>query len=181
MKTGYISPFARLLALALGACAQCSWAYDVRQAAEETGLSETLIEAIALEESQRPTPGSAPQPWAWTLNANGRPLYFDTRAQAEEALRELRRAGVRNIDVGIFQVNIRWNGDLVEDPVHLLDPAVNLWAFTQVVLECQARLGTQVRRVLACYHAGSHERPHGVAYAQRVIERYRSLQWGYQP
>ena len=160
-------------------CAQMAIAYDIRQAAAETGLSARMIEAIALEESRRAEVGTGGQPWAWTLNANQQPMYFDSRQEAEQALRELHRSGMRNIDVGLFQVNIRWNGDLVRDPVLLLDPAINLWAFTQVIIECQTRVGREVRRVLACYHAGSDKRPHGLEYARRVISTYRNLRWGY--
>lgn len=151
-------------------------AYDLSKASRETGLSETLIYAIALAESGWVNSRSGQiEPWAWTINAGGKSLRFETRDEAAHALSTLIAQGRRNIDVGLMQISVRWNGDLVVEPVDLLDPAVNLWAFTQVVLECQSRGMAGVEQILACYHAGSPQKKHGQKYATRVLRQHTQV------
>jgi len=169
---------ARQLAVAFAgiALASLAGAYDLQKAAQETGLSPVLIRAIAHEESRRlDARDGMVRPWPWTLNVQGEGMFFQTRREAERALAHYYRQGIRNIDVGVFQINIRWNGDLAERPEDLLDPRVNLWAFAQVIRECRMRSGREFRDIIACYHAGSAHRERGQAYASRVINRYKSL------
>jgi hypothetical protein len=153
-------------------------AYGLEDAIQDTGLPGNLIRAIALEESRRlNAETNQVQPWPWTLHAENRALFFSSRREAESALRQLRYRGVTNIDVGAFQVNIRWNGHLTERPEDLLDPAVNIWAFSQVIRECQSRM-KRVREVISCYHTGQPSSERGRRYADRVITRWKDLENG---
>lgn len=165
------------ITLILAACADREVAaYGLSDAARETGFSPKLIRAIALEESRRIDPvDGVVRPWPWTLRAGDQGMFFETRRDAEKKLRELRYQGVTNIDVGAMQVNTRWNGHLAARPEDLLDPAVNLWAFTQVIRECQSRM-SRVEQVIACYHTGRPNTERGRAYARRVLDRYRQME-----
>jgi hypothetical protein len=152
-------------------------AYSLTDASRETGLSQETILAIALTESGRTSPSEGRyRPWPWTLNVNGQGEFFEDQKSAIRALQEAKRRGYRNIDVGAMQVNLRWNGDLVERPEHLLDPSINLWAFTQVIRDCQARVGIRLQDVVACYHAGpsNFRSPAGRAYYARVARHLQT-------
>lgn len=151
-------------------------AYDLDRAAAETGLDREIIRAIAFEESQRVDPGNdQTRPWPWTLNVQGQGIYYQSRAEAALALRDFQERGITNIDIGAFQINLRWNGDLARKPEDLLDPRVNLWAFAQVIRECISRVGKALPAVLSCYHTGQAGNAQGRRYASRVLRRYQTL------
>jgi hypothetical protein len=60
--------------------------------AEHTGETpKGMLAAIGLVESGRPDPRSgAIRPWPWTIDANGAGQFFDTKAEAIAAVRQLR-------------------------------------------------------------------------------------------
>jgi len=171
IRYGFIKFLA--ICVVMGLTAGPAVAFSLDDAAIETGLDKELIRSIAFEESRRYDPMTGEvRPWPWTLRAEGKALFFETRREAERELRRLRYSGLRNIDVGAMQVNVRWNGDLARTPEDLLDPGVNLWAATQVIRECQSRVGPLVQDVISCYHSGHANNARGQAYAQRVINRF---------
>ncbi|MEQ9508975.1 transglycosylase SLT domain-containing protein [Alloalcanivorax xenomutans] len=71
------------------------------------------------------------RPWPWTLNIAGQGYRYPNRAQACHALNQALKT-TRVIDVGLGQLNIRWNPDLFgsarrfSDPCDALDPYDNL-------------------------------------------------------
>ena len=88
--------------------------------AREYSVPAPLLYAIARAESQA---GFSGQPWPWTLNAQGKGHYFVNRDAATQALRSFIAAGIRNVDIGLMQVNWRWHeqslltADLALDPI----------------------------------------------------------------
>tara|TARA_Y100001970_G_scaffold225354_1_gene278246 strand:+ start:9962 stop:10654 length:693 start_codon:yes stop_codon:yes gene_type:complete len=94
-------------------------------------------------------------------------FYPETKAQAEAMLSQLLKAGYRNIGVGMMQVNIKANPDIVDDYLSLLDPTVNLSSAAKVLKWCRRyELATDV---FACYSHGSADSTAGQHYAARVI------------
>ncbi len=71
------------------------------------------------------------RPWPWTLNIAGRGYRYPNRTQACHALNQALKT-TRVIDVGLGQLNIRWNPALFgsegrfSDPCDALDPYDNL-------------------------------------------------------
>ncbi|MEO0761581.1 MAG: lytic transglycosylase domain-containing protein, partial [Pseudomonadota bacterium] len=118
----WLAPALACLVLMLGAspaaAVSCLEAAD--RAARRHGVPLPLMAAIALVESGRG--GTA---WPWTLNVAGDGRYFEDREAARRALDGVLAGGGRNVDVGCFQINLRWHGDAVADPAMLLDPVVN--------------------------------------------------------
>lgn len=79
----------------------------IRAAARSNGNPAELMAAIGLVESGRPdVTGGALRPWPWTINAEGKGLYFASKAEAIAAVRLLQADNVRSIDVGCMQVNL---------------------------------------------------------------------------
>ena len=140
-----------------------------------SGMSSELLYGIALAESGNSFNGMRSYgPWPWTLNVNREPLFFSSRSAARQHLRAEVAEGNEQIAVGIWQIYLRWNGHLVDDPLDLLDPVTNLYAAAIVLRDCGARFDG-VREVLSCYHAG-RVREVGLAYADRVIRL--AERWG---
>ena len=73
----------------------------------------TLSHCIYCTPSQRRSQGAgirgkrANIAWPWTVNANGAGKFFDTKAEAVAEVEFLMTEGVRNIDVGCMQINLK--------------------------------------------------------------------------
>ncbi|MCB1390237.1 MAG: transglycosylase SLT domain-containing protein [Rhodobacteraceae bacterium] len=90
-------------------------------AARETGVPAEVMLALSLTETGRSHDGTV-RPWPWTLNAEGRGYWFDTRDEAASFARRLLARGQDLFDLGCFQINWHWHGDQFRRPEDLLDP-----------------------------------------------------------
>nr|WP_284041493.1 transglycosylase SLT domain-containing protein [Halomonas olivaria] len=99
-------------------------------AAETHSVPPDILYALALNESQVQL-AHAIRPWPWTLNVAGTGYHFADRNSACEALYEA-LGRTRVVDVGIAQLNVRWQpqlfgaGNRFVDPCDALDPYANL-------------------------------------------------------
>lgn len=98
----------------------------VRQEKRER-IQTNLLSAIALVESGRYSKkypsGIA---WPWTVTAEGRGKFYDTKEQALAAIRELQSQGVENIDVGCMQINLKYHPEAFQGIEDAIDPAKNV-------------------------------------------------------
>ena len=118
----------RLLIASLLFCANsalCQVPLLYSEIATKTGVPAAVLYSVARGESVL---RKLNQPWPWTLNVGGVALRFRTREHAQMALVSLLAAGYTNIDVGIMQINWRWNSELLGDPSIAFDPAMNIHA-----------------------------------------------------
>ncbi len=97
------------------------------QAAErEFRLPAHLLTAIARIESGRRDPETgAFHPWPWTINAEGAGSFFPTKEAAIAEARALQARGVRSIDIGCMQVNLRHHPDAFASLEEAFDPQAN--------------------------------------------------------
>jgi hypothetical protein len=115
---------APVLPFATPAGAQCRPAIAAAERAE--AIPGHLLAAIGRIESGRKDPsGGGSAPWPWTINAAGQGSFFDTKAQAVEAVRALQASGVRSIDVGCMQVNLMHHPAAFANLEQAFDPAAN--------------------------------------------------------
>ncbi|QFT47370.1 Transglycosylase SLT domain protein [Roseivivax sp. THAF40] len=64
--------------------------------------------------------------WPYAVNSEGRGRIFNTRSEALEFVRSETRNGVRSIDVGCMQINLRWHPDAFRSLEEGFDPARNI-------------------------------------------------------
>ena len=95
--------------------------------AEQThGVPARLLAAISRVESGRRDPVSGDwRPWPWTVNAEGQGSFYDTKAQAIAAVRDMQARGIRSIDVGCNQVNLMHHPDAFASLEQAFDPQAN--------------------------------------------------------
>lgn len=93
-------------------------------AAQETGVPLQVLLAITRTETGRTRDGVT-QPWPWTVNMEGRGVWFDTRTKALTFLFDHFKTGARSFDVGCFQINYRWHGAQFASIEDMLDPFAN--------------------------------------------------------
>ncbi len=85
-----------------------------------------ILYAVALTESGKTIDQGLFRPWPWTLNVAGKPKRFTSqRSACQELTRQLAR-GVDSIDIGIMQINWRWNHTRLSNPCRALSPYTNL-------------------------------------------------------
>ena len=67
-------------------------------------------------------------PWPWTLNHNGKAHFFAKKSDAYRYAQSLLDSGTENFDVGLGQMNWRWQSHRFHDLWDALDPYANLSA-----------------------------------------------------
>ena len=131
------------------------------------GLPRAIVAAVAMAESGRYNRSARTRrAWPWTINAQGRSYYFDSKAEAVRFTRHLLSSGIRSIDVGCMQVNLRYHPNAFENLQAAFDPATNVAYAAEFLLRLHHRLGSWPDAV-SHYHSGepSRHRP----YFRRVI------------
>jgi hypothetical protein len=95
-----------------------------RIAAERIGVPETVLVAISLTETGRKRDGRF-DPWPWTVNMEGKGVWFPSRAEAEAYATRHHANGARSFDVGCFQLNWKWHGKAFASIPAMFDPVAN--------------------------------------------------------
>lgn len=128
-----------------------------------------LLYAVALQESGLRTGGRI-VPWPWSLNVAGRSQrYKDQRAACHGLRQALKTHSAMQIDVGLGQLNVGYQGPRVRQPCELLEPYRNL-RLTATILREQYQ--SEENWLMA---AGRYHRPAGGQAAiryRRAVGRY---------
>lgn len=109
-------------------------------AAAETGVPLPLLRAITLAESGRRIDGQH-QPWPWATNQGGTGRWFDTRSDAVAHAQSIVDEGVRNIDIGCFQLNHRWHAGAFASLDQMFDPLANARHAARFLAQLQREAG----------------------------------------
>lgn len=128
------------------------------QVGREMEIAPELLYAVALCESAfNPTSTREVGPFPWVLRTPTKPIYAKNRTEAEALLSALLKK-TRSVDVGMMQINVRWHGHRVDDPLQLLDPVTNLRVGASILNELFHRYPNDAIRALGKYHSSSEER-----------------------
>ena len=136
-----------------------------------------LLYAIALKESPRQRPDGYVRPWPWAVHSPKEgegTLYFETSEEALLKIEGLIAEGYTNIDIGIMQINWKYNGHLLPEPARLLLPEHNIELGARIL---RANLETRhgdLKYALARYHSTYLDR--GLRYAESVLFIVEQLQ-----
>jgi hypothetical protein len=126
-----------------------------------------LLAAIGRVESGRQDPaGGVVHPWPWTVNAEGRSFFYNTKAEAVAAVQAMRSKGTRSIDVGCMQINLLYHPDAFAAIELAFDPQANTLYAARYLRELFART-SDWRKAAALYHSATLEL--GAAYQQKVM------------
>jgi hypothetical protein len=141
--------------------------------AEHThALPAGLMLAIGRVESGRWDPARGRVvPWPWAVDAAGNGTWFDSKTAAIARAVALRDAGIRNVDVGCFQINLASHPFAFADLEQAFDPAANADYAGRFLGELYARFGSWDGAV-AAYH--STQPALGIPYRQLVFANFPS-------
>lgn len=143
-------------------------------AERESGIPAGLLQAIGRVESGRRDPASGRfAPWPWTINAEGRGMFFPTREAALAEVRQLQTGGMRSIDIGCLQVNLRHHPEAFASLEQAFDPLTNARYAARFLTELQASR-QDWSRAAAHYHSQTPDRAE--AYRARVMAAWAEEQ-----
>ncbi len=134
------------------------WSYCERAAIaiEATHkMPRALLVSVSMAEAGRFDAASGKsRPWPWTINAEGQAFYFDTKKEAVAATQRLLKAGIRSIDVGCMQVNLRYHPDAFADLHEAFEPLSNVTYAAGFLKRLHKQSGSWPKAV-AQYHSES--------------------------
>ncbi|WP_246138122.1 transglycosylase SLT domain-containing protein [Maritimibacter fusiformis] len=93
-------------------------------ASARTGVPISVMKAITLTETGRTRDGIA-RPWPWTVNMEGKGMWFDDRTAALAYATAHHDLGARSFDIGCFQINYKWHHEAFATIDQMFDPAAN--------------------------------------------------------
>jgi hypothetical protein len=127
----------------------------VAAAERANAIPAHLLAAISRVETGRHDPSTGDlQPWPWTANAEGQGAFYDTKAQAVAAVRDLQAHGVRSIDVGCGQVNLMHHPNAFPSLEVAFDPQANAAYAGKFLKELFDQTGDWTRAV-GMYHSAT--------------------------
>ena len=130
----------------------------VSQTEQALKLPIGIMQAISLAESGRWDKSSRSHfAWPWTVMAQGKGRFFPSKAAAITAVRKLQADGVRNIDVGCMQVNLKYHPKAFENLEEAFDPAANALCTAQLFAKLR-RTTKSINRAVAHYHSTTRDR-----------------------
>ena len=166
--------FSRLSGLALWIVtigAPQSWANPsllcdaaAQKASEATGVPISVLKAISLTETGRKRGGEM-RPWPWTVNMEGKGVWFDDPDSAKAYVYKHYKAGARSFDVGCFQLNYRWHGENFASIEEMFQPEPNALYAAQFLSDLYKEMGNW-SAAAGAYHSRTKK------YATRYRKRF---------
>lgn len=139
----------------------------------EYGIPVHLLSAIASTESGRYHQGlKIALPWPWTINAEGKGYYYDSKAEAVAAAKKFRAAGIRSMDVGCMQVNLLHHANAFASLEDAFEPDKNI-AYGASFLRGLYEEMRSWKSAASAYH--SRTPSFGAQYVSRVYDRWYSI------
>lgn len=150
------------------------YAHHMRLVENKHQIPAGLLNAIAKVESGRWSEKEKQLiTWPWVIHANGKGHYFSTKELAVEAVKELQAKGIKNIDVGLMQINLLHHPNAFETLDQAFDPKHNI-EYAARFLEGLKQNHNSWQKAVAYYHSASptHHRP----YCKKVLKTWREEQ-----
>jgi hypothetical protein len=143
----------------------------IESAMDNTQVPRSILSAVSIVETNYQ--GSAGHPW--TVNASGKGHYFASKSEAVRFAQNELTLGNTNIDIGCFQLNIKWHSRNFVSLEEMLDPKANARYAAVYLEEMYASTGSW-EAAIGAYH--SKNLTLAAAYSQKVQEQLLSLDQG---
>lgn len=150
---------------------QCTQQFPEQEAAN--GIPTHLLAAISSTESGRwhKKLGLA-LPWPWTINVEGKGYYFDSKAEAMAKTRAYLAQGIRSIDIGCMQVNLKHHPNAFRTLDEAFDPATNIAYGAKFLRSNYDEQGDWIKAT-AAYHSRTNRR--GMEYLARIEQTWNRI------
>ena len=139
--------------------------------AAETHSDVSVLRAISRVETGRDLSGGV-QPWPWAVNSQGKGYWFESKEYARVFIMDVLSKGVRNIDVGCFQINYRWHGNGFDSVDDLLDPVSNT-RYAESFLRSLTQESGSLRVSVGWFHSRTPEL--AAVYLQKIESQLKDM------
>jgi hypothetical protein len=127
----------------------------IKQVERANRLPNMLLHAVSLAESGRWNKAEqASIAWPWTVTAKGKGKYYPDRDTAILAVKNLQREGVKNIDVGCMQINLKHHTSAFTSLEEAFSPAANARYAASFLKRLRKRTGSWAHAV-GRYHSSN--------------------------
>lgn len=142
--------------------------HAARQVAAQSDVPLAVLRAITRTETGRSTQEGTLMPWPWTVNMQGKGIWFDTEDQARVYVFRHFKKGARSFDIGCFQINYRWHHQGFNSIEEMFDPMLNAKYAAHFLAKLHKELGSWDRAVGA-YHSRTEK------YAARYLKKFAAI------
>ncbi len=111
--------------------------------------------------------------WPWTVNAQGKGYFFDSKREAIAAVKRFQAEGIKSIDVGCMQINLVYHPDAFKNLEDAFNPYKNMEYGAKFVKKLYVQKGHDWNKAAAAYHSSLPEKAN--IYAQKLSEVYRGM------
>lgn len=108
--------------------------------------------------------------WPWTINAQGKGYFFNTKAEAVQKVKELQKRGITSIDVGCMQINLLYHGQEFSSIEQAFDPAHNVEYAAKFLTNLYESNNHDWIKAAMAYHSSVPEKAN--AYRQKVVKTF---------
>jgi len=140
------------------------------QAERQNGVPDQLLNAISRVETGRYDQESGTvRGWPWTINAQGRGHFYETKAEAVAAAQAFEAAGIQSIDVGCMQINLAYHPHGFANLEEAFDPASNASYAARFLSDLFHQTGSWPHAA-AAYHSQTPDL--GTDYQMKVLQAW---------
>ena len=115
-------------------------------------LPENLLLSIALTESGRKVDKQNFLPWPWTINAKGKGMFFKTKTEVVEYVKNYVKKGKKNIDLGCMQVNYMYHPKAFTNFDNAFNPDTNVEWASKKLIDLYKKFGSW-KKAVGYYHS----------------------------
>ena len=108
--------------------------------------------------------------WPWTVQANGKGYYYQSKEEAVAAIKVFLEEGNNNIDVGCMQINLKYHGHAFKNIEEALDPEKNVAYSAKFLRKLYKENGEDWQKTAMQYHSKNYEK--GMTYKERLETHY---------
>ena len=163
--------FAANAPLSAETAALCAAAAEQAQAAYR--MPPKILTALSIAETGRwHAADRVSLAWPWTVTSGTYARYLANKESAIAEVERLQARGVRNIDVGCMQINLRYHPDAFASLEDAFDPDINARYAAAFFMELHEETRSWTRSIER-YHSATVER--GRAYRRKVEQLWRTV------
>ena len=149
--------------------------YHATQAMEKNyNIKKHLLTTIASVESGRWNEKAQQKlAWPWTLNAQGKGYFFNTKAEAVQKVKELRAQGIKSVDVGCMQINMAYHGHEFNSIEEAFDPMHNVEYAAKFLTSLYENNNKDWLKAAMSYHSSSPAKAQ--RYRKKIVETFETV------
>lgn len=137
-------------------------------------IKKHLLSTITNVESGRWNPQTKRSTaWPWTVNAQGKGRFFDTKKQAIAEVKRLQAQGVKSIDVGCMQINLAYHPEAFENLEEAFNPYKNMEYGAKFLKRLYTQKGNDWNKAATAYHSSLPRKAQ--KYAQKLSKAYQGI------